>query len=857
MSDQRPPSVAIEIDSFGSGGPEAPAPIGDSGRSKKLVGLTGLLMLLLAGGLLWAVDRSADERAAGIADAAADGEISEPRSEDTETEAIEDLAVVRGDLIDDEAFEWQPIDDRVFDATAFQGGWVALQSEGQGARLVFSADGLDWESFDDSTATGPFRGLDVVDGDIHTLLNVGNELESALQAMRSTDGINFERLPLAEPHITADNQATQVELEFGNRIAVGDQPLGTDQLPETVIELLRGFVNPDIARETCEIQAQVQARGVFDLVSCSGETIGTISDSRPRVADLLSTTSFLLRFQNVVTVQEGFDTLEQIVLDPGLQIATIAPTPDGFLAIALNTLGELDPSLLTLGEPTGVLLRWTSGDGLVDISGQLDPDVELTVDSDLEVSSDGAATIATDDTVYRSETPYRDWPAVRLAPTNTDPGTSALHVGPDGDAVVFTDGLGRIWVGRAGEGWYRAPLLDGFTPIDVLLSNDDAIVVVLGAESDFSPALVRIDLPAPASTEPASPLGSNEIDPSEIIDSVTVGDEVIAITSQGQIAILADGSTWQALPQITSFGLRAIAINAAGPDGVDGVDVLGEVLVMAESTIQNPSRWIGTYRLNPLNGSFAFAVPDFDNARGQLVVGDRQTTSLKDAAVGPLSVALTDGPVTEPEPAINALLAVSLRDGQAQDVCSIVTDRFEDGSKLFDLFDCDGEFIASNRGPGLFPGNEVHDRFVFVQSRLDRRSVVHITGPETSAVQVPLPAGLIGFDVAATEAGAAILASDTRPILEDFNRFYETNSTPHVLLLANPEDGSIREVSLPDEVQNTLVPNISLHVAPGGLGAFQIQSDVGVFLYFAETDAWERISLIDFTDAWERVIGIE
>lgn len=305
----------------------------------------------------------------------------------------------------------------------------------------------------------------------------------------------IELRPVGEGLSASGDSSPQIDRGFARTVAVGSQPTTSTRPIPVLVDFLSAHGAAEFAESTCSLEAvEGESRGTYDLIDCGGERTGRIAGREGIEAFALATVSTVLEIENLITVQPDGSALSEVVLGQGKEVVSIAATPDGFLAVVLDTLDGLDPERRRLGDPTGRLYRWTVDTGLVDITSTLPNELGLSdwFNMEVVVDANGIASVATDDEIYRGDAEYRAWELVRQAPVETLPGTTVLRIGPQASAMVFADSEGRVWVGRVDQGWFRVASLDGMTPAEVLLSDDKRLVVAFNLT--LEPELVSFEL---------------------------------------------------------------------------------------------------------------------------------------------------------------------------------------------------------------------------------------------------------------------------------------------------------------------------------------------------------------------------
>lgn len=740
VTDESQPSVRIEYDAGLNASPEAP-------RAPTTPRRTGVMVVVAAIGLGGAALLWAD----GPQEPAPPAE--QANQVDDSNEDATPLRILTNDEIDQ-----TPMGDFIFSAVASgDGGWLALRRGQRGSRLVSASDGVKWSPVGGEAPVGNLFGLTrTTDGVWRTLVNSAalNEQRFTLSALRSTDGVEWLAVEGGEQFIASGNLPKQVSLRGENTVVVGDQPLDIDSPPAALTALLEQYVSPEIASNACELAfVRSGSNQRFDLRSCDGDVLGSISDDDRQRMNTLSTVAFVMQFQQVVLVQIGAAATERVILDPGEQIVSIAATDDGFVGIAIDALAAVDTANVRIGTPPGRLVRWTRAGGLADVTGSLGPIVDFTAwwDNDLIVDAQGVASMATSSAVYRAPDPYTEWSEVARAPITNVHSSAILRLGPEGSAMVFRNRNAQIWLGRVGGEWVRAPQLDGSVPRNVLLADENEVVAAFEFDS-FVLRLVRVQLTAPDRIA-ADNVRADEVDPHRITSIAPVGESWVAATrDRGSPLWSTDGGlTWATSgapgepTELLAVGQDSDGVTRAlvsRPDNEGGTTIETQV-VRTDGWIHDAERSV------------------FPELQGRIVRG----------MVGDTSVVLVEEPWDQPVPVVSDALADFVSRSMADETC-VVTRTIVEGTSVYELADCSGRLLETIGKDLIDIGSEADDRLAFAQEVLRKRILVHLARPGGEVSVVEMGPSQIVLGLVPTQDGFLALILDSSDVLGDTNLLY-------------------------------------------------------------------------------------
>ena len=807
-----PPLVTIQFDDQASA-PEVPGRVETPKR--RGAGLAIGALALVAGFLLWSANSDTEQ-------AAPDDDIDEvtPALDSASEDAVVDPASLPSPWAEfsDDELAYAPMGDFIVSPVRGDDGWLALrQIAGSGSHLVFSEDGLTWKAVDSDFASTNLFGLDRVGDTWRTMVNSAalNEQRFSLLTQTSVDSMSWETLTGAELHSASGNRPTMVDMQFGNSVVVGDQPLRLEEPVEEFAELLSTLVSPDIAERACKLELDRQSGdSAFSVLDCAGEMLGRVSVDDRQQMNTLSTVAFLLQFESVVIVQLDGQSVERVRLPPGEQVASVAATADGFVAVVIDTIGGVNGEELVLESPPGKLVRWTLSEGLVDVSAGLDPSIDLVdwFDNGLRVSDAGDAFFASPAQVFRASPPYVDWTPVLESPMNVDNPPGRIAIGPDGSGVVFQDELEQVWVGRTSGGWVRAPQLDGSRLQAVLLSSPTHIVGMFEL-SALNFQLVRFPVPAPV-----------EVDPHSLQTIAPVGNDWLA-TSRGSEPVLRstdDGRSWTADSDAATLGIdirslgriedRTVGLVTPNVYDVD-VDVL-------DTWVFGPDGW------EPLLDRETI-----------LVESGRVTRTL----VGELSIAVVEDRWQSPVPEVTTVLAQFVPESVAAQTCAMNRTVLPAGGADYDLIDCEGNPVGQIAATDIEVGGKDDDLLAFTQEVLRTRTVVYVAIPGREVQVVELPPSQLILDITLTESGFVAFILDSSEVLGNVDILY-SQSFAALLIGWEAGDGPVTPFATPIQtpVRASAWSLNEVHANPDG--SLTVISPIGLHRAEPPFDSWTLLS---------------
>jgi len=423
-------SVRVEFDDLSGGaGPAPEAP--NSGR--RLLPL----VLLVAAGVVAAIvfaSRPEDGRTAAdtpIAASSTTTEPVEPAADAPPTTASVQTSEFEG------VSEWTPQNGLLTSPTPADFGWLAMEGQRSGGRLVRTTDGLSWDRVDT------------------------NLPDSALLRIRRADDGRF--------------------------VALVDSTEG----PDGGFALDRWTSEDAVTWERTGPGAFTGPGATFAIFE-TGEV--TLDDVSNEVEDRIAFAGQVLRFRYAVHVSIEGSPSTTIPLPPATSLVGISPANDGFLALVIDASDAIaDPvRLLTAG--LFAELRHYGVDG--EVRTIEDAPVEGQPFGDqLLPGIDGRVYLSQTNGLHAANPPYEDWSVVADGPNGDIPLGSEIRVLRGSDLLTFSDlNEGRIWISREGGDWQRIDVPSGVV-FEAVLATEDYIVFrdFRGSRNE----LLRVDLAEP------------------------------------------------------------------------------------------------------------------------------------------------------------------------------------------------------------------------------------------------------------------------------------------------------------------------------------------------------------------------
>ena|GEM_PF-2371552 len=769
------PQVSIQLDDH-SGSPEVPGLVETPKR--RSAGVAIGVLAVLAGLLLWSANRTVDE----TAEEERIEEVAPAIDSEAAADAVRDPNEIDGpwEEFSDDQVERVPMGDFIVSPVRGDDGWLALRQVPGGSRLVYSEDGLTWSAVESEFASTNLFGLDRVGESWRTMVNSAalNEQRFSLLTQESADTMNWETLPGAELHTAAGNRPTNVDLQFGNSVVVGDQPLRLEEPVEEFASLLSTLVSPELAERACELELDRESGpSAFLILDCDGEVIGRVSVDDRQQMNTLSTVAFLLQFEAVVVVQLDGQAVERVVLPPGEQVASIATTVDGFVAVVIDTIGGVNGEELLLESPPGKLIRWTAAEGIVDVTGGLDPSIELVdwFENGLGVSADGDAYFASPSRVFRSSPPYVDWVPVLDAPIDIDERPGTIAIGPDGSGVVFQDELDQVWFGRTGGRWVRAPQLDDSRLVGVLLSSPTHIVGMFETEG-FNFGLVRVPIPAPA-----------RIDPHNLQTIAPLGDDWLATTrgASGVLRSTNDGRTWTVDAEAAGDGIEIYSLGESN----------GETIALVTPDDLSPLKVDGDIVEYDYLDTWGYGDDGWEPLadRSPIIVASGQVTH---TLVGDISLAVVEDRWQAPVPEVIEVLEQFVAADVAAKTCALNRTVLADGGADYELLDCAGAPVGLIAAADVEVASKDDDLLAFTQEVLRTRTVVYVSIPGRDLQIVELAPSQLILDITLTDAGFVAFILDSSQVLGNVDILY-SQSFAALLIGWEAGDGPVTPFATP------------------------------------------------------------
>jgi hypothetical protein len=477
-------SVRVEFDDLSGGaGPAPEAP--NSGR--RLLPL----VLLVAAGVVAAIvfaSRPEDGRTAAdtpIAASSTTTEPVEPAADAPPTTASVQTSEFEG------VSEWTPQNGLLTSPTPADFGWLAMEGQRSGGRLVRTTDGLSWDRVDTNlpdSALLRIRRAD--DGRFVALVDSteGPDGGFALDRWTSEDAVTWER---TGPGAFTGPGATFAIFETGEVTLVLAEAPSDEPIP-AVSEVLSEFIDADVAAQVCA----VEPNGLLNFIvyDCAGNELLRLDDVSNEVEDRIAFAGQVLRFRYAVHVSIEGGPSTTIPLPPATSLVGISPANDGFLALVIDASDAIaDPvRLLTAG--LFAELRHYGVDG--EVRTIEDAPVEGQPFGDqLLPGIDGRVYLSQTNGLHAANPPYEDWSVVADGPNGDIPLGSEIRVLRGSDLLTFSDlNEGRIWISREGGDWQRIDVPSGVV-FEAVLATEDYIVFrdFRGSRNE----LLRVDLAEP------------------------------------------------------------------------------------------------------------------------------------------------------------------------------------------------------------------------------------------------------------------------------------------------------------------------------------------------------------------------